>query len=1053
MTGKIGAVCLGLMCLVAVSSFVCSAEAPAAEKAPTIGEMAAGTGTAESAAPVDVAATIAEAEAKLNEGKPSVAKSVLEGLAGATLTEEQSARVAELGKQADAAIQQKAEAAVPEQPPAAGAPPMTEAERVLQDYARRMQIEQESKKVQAAEYVQEARHLLYTELKPDKAYELAQKALILDPKNTEAANIKTDAGLELGIEAAKVQTQVKEEMAMPTVRRQAAFQALLNTMATAQQLYGEKKYEESLKKLRLAESYVASLSVYMDVSQQQQELARLMPLVEQKYKESQKALAAQQKKEAQTGAEAEVRRITDQKRKEQARRFEAVQKLIEDMNFDQAGQAIDNMEMADPTDDLIPVLRQKLSDASHQDALEKINAARVRGDLKHDEWESERERIPEKIFGYPDKDFWVNVVEKRVPPSYPSDRAVEEKSEADKAVLAKMTQKVSLSFVATPLTGVADYLQQMTNVSFLVRRQDLPVDQAPVTLTVDTTLENALKLVCDQTGMAWKVKNGVVMIGLPESMREYEMRVYPVRDILVSIEDQIGTRAGGGGSSTTGRAGAGGGTTGTRGGGGGGIGLQFAVAPDDVAAQYGGTGVGGAGGVGGGGGGAGGGFGSVQRGNAAGTASLAVSRAQDLVLLIKNACGQNTWTDTTSGGLISTGGTGIGGVGGRAGGVGGIGGIGGAGGRATGFGGRAGPTGGLGFPGAPGGVGIGGPGAGGFGGALTAAQAAMFPQGAAYVVGSDPGELVVLQTDEVHKCIEKLLKELRAALKIQVQVDVRFLEVGSDFLREVGFDWTNFKLHPEKPETISTGGMPSWTGFNAFSSGFDKTGLPFLFGTSDTSGLTLNLGWNDSIILTGMFRLAEQRDDLKTLSAPRIVLANGQLGYLTVATSSDYVSTFDVSQGVLTPQVDTVSDSVDLTVRPIVSWDRKYVFLELLPTVTTTDITNTVPFETFVGQPGGGGVGGGGAAGAVVTNSITLPVITSKTLATTVGVPDRGMLIVGGLSTNTREHKESGLPILSKIPIIRRLFTSEGNNLRRATLFIVAKPTIIILAEEEETMR
>jgi len=111
------------------------------------------------------------------------------------------------------------------------------------------------------------------------------------------------------------------------------------------------------------------------------------------------------------------------------------------------------------------------------------------------------------------------------------------------------------------------------------------------------------------------------------------------------------------------------------------------------------------------------------------------------------------------------------------------------------------------------------------------------------------------------------------------------------------------------------------------------------------------------------------------------------------------------------------------------------------------------PFTTWVGQPGGGGAGGGGAAGASVTNFITLQSGYVQRAETTVGVPDRGVVVVGGLTTSSGEQHEGGVPILDKIPFIKRLFSAEGRKIERDTLFVLARPTIIILKEEEARMR
>jgi type II secretory pathway component GspD/PulD (secretin) len=99
----------------------------------------------------------------------------------------------------------------------------------------------------------------------------------------------------------------------------------------------------------------------------------------------------------------------------------------------------------------------------------------------------------------------------------------------------------------------------------------------------------------------------------------------------------------------------------------------------------------------------------------------------------------------------------------------------------------------------------------------------------------------------------------------------------------------------------------------------------------------------------------------------------------------------------------------------------------------------------------------GSAAGNTVTNFITLPTVATEQLSTTVGVPDRGVVIVGGLTSGSREQHEAGVPILSKIPILKRLFSAEGQSTERSTLFVMAKPQIVMYgqpgAEEDKKMQ
>ena len=193
-----------------------------------------------------------------------------------------------------------------------------------------------------------------------------------------------------------------------------------------------------------------------------------------------------------------------------------------------------------------------------------------------------------------------------------------------------------------------------------------------------------------------------------------------------------------------------------------------------------------------------------------------------------------------------------------------------------------------------------------------------------------------------------------------------------------------------------------------------------------------------------------ERGEARVLSAPNITLNNGQAGYIVVGNSFDYISTFEVEDSVLIPEIETATEAISLNVRPIVSADRRYVFLELAPTISSVDLTNTASFQTFVGQPGGGD--GGSASGDTVTNTMILPNYTQQLLETTVGIPDRGMVIVGGLTRSTRTQDEGGMPILDKIPFFKRLFSAEGESMDRTTLFVIARPRVIMLDEEDNRM-
>ncbi|MBI3463683.1 MAG: hypothetical protein HY000_11590, partial [Planctomycetes bacterium] len=83
---------------------------------------------------------------------------------------------------------------------------------------------------------------------------------------------------------------------------------------------------------------------------------------------------------------------------------------------------------------------------------------------------------------------------------------------------------------------------------------------------------------------------------------------------------------------------------------------------------------------------------------------------------------------------------------------------------------------------------------------------------------------------------------------------------------------------------------------------------------------------------------------------------------------------------------------------------------------------------------------------------LRIPVIATNIVTTTVTVPDGGTVLMGGVKTKTERRNEAGVPILSKIPYINRLFTDTGTESLTSSLLIMATPRIIILEEEEELL-
>ena len=93
--------------------------------------------------------------------------------------------------------------------------------------------------------------------------------------------------------------------------------------------------------------------------------------------------------------------------------------------------------------------------------------------------------------------------------------------------------------------------------------------------------------------------------------------------------------------------------------------------------------------------------------------------------------------------------------------------------------------------------------------------------------------------------------------------------------------------------------------------------------------------------------------------------------------------------------------------------------------------------------------------GAAVTITIPLtfpiqfPELSIRRVRTTATVPDGGIILLGGLQRNVKFHAETGVPFLSDLPVIGRLFRWNTVDNSKSNLAILVSPRIILFNEEE----
>ena len=698
--------------------------------------------------------------------------------------------------------------------------------------------------------------------------------------------------------------------------------------------------------------------------------------------------------------------------------------------YDAALGQMESLLALDPQNNEALILKQTLEDMVYfQKQLEvEKEGGRQRADIL---LKTEESGIPyAEELTYPKN--WREIVQK---PTRKPDEPIG-LDPADVAVYEQLDKVVDLSQLQ-PLMPLSEAIEVIKNavepsLRIVVLWRDLQ-DNAQIAQSTEINmdglpavrlgagLENLLKAVSGAFAeLGFVVENGVITVATVRSLpSKLETRVYDVTDLLgqpANFQAMPGVTLSGmyGGGGMGGGYG-GGGMGGGYGGGGGGYG----------GGGYGGGGGGyGGGGYGGGGyGGGGGGYGGMGGGGYGGMGG---------------------------GGYGGMGGGGYGGMGG-----GGYGGMGGGG-----YGGMGG--GGMGGGGMYGGGGMGGM---NIMGAYRAQDLATLIQETIdpdtwYDISTtgegtvtpyprdQPKKLAVLQTREIHKKIEKLLAEMRRALGCQVAIEARYLVVSENFLEDIG-------LNIDFTSTLGgKWGQLTFEQGSALSTQPDiSTKVPgSLGGIGPAASITGGYGSIlDNLQVTFLLRATQAHTDAKALTAPKVTVLSGETASFWVLNDVSYVLPPDISTGTSAGayqgggyQTSSVLQNVQrlqvgstLQITPIITTDKKNVLLNIV-----TELNDLLRMKTHR-------VEAVNAAGTVAEYTVTVPETEISQVMTRVSVPDGGTLLLGGQKITAEVEKEAGVPVLSKIPVLGRLFGNRSKIKDEKILLILVKPTIILQEERE----
>ncbi|TWT48440.1 type II secretion system protein GspD [Botrimarina hoheduenensis] len=354
--------------------------------------------------------------------------------------------------------------------------------------------------------------------------------------------------------------------------------------------------------------------------------------------------------------------------------------------------------------------------------------------------------------------------------------------------------------------------------------------------------------------------------------------------------------------------------------------------------------------------------------------------------------------------------------------------------------------------------------------------------------------LVVSQTQAVHEQIADLLEQLRRLQDLQVTIEVRFIRLSDDFFERIGIDFDmNINDNTVGTDDLAVGAAfetprrGSVVGAQAplagdlatvtadldvpFRQGSFDVALPTFGGFNPTQAATFGFAILSDIEAYFLINAAQGDSRTNVLNAPKVTLFNGQQAFVSDTSQVPFVISVIPVVGEFAaaqqPVIVVLSEGTLMSIQAVVSDDRRYVRLTVVPFFseigdvdtftfdgqTTTNRSSTSSSTDTDDDGTNESEGNSSDQGTIIAGTtVQLPTFQFVSVVTTVSVPDGGTVLLGGIKRLNEGREEFGIPLLSKVPYINRLFRNVGIGRETDSLMMMVTPRIIIQEEEEQRL-
>lgn len=282
----------------------------------------------------------------------------------------------------------------------------------------------------------------------------------------------------------------------------------------------------------------------------------------------------------------------------------------------------------------------------------------------------------------------------------------------------------------------------------------------------------------------------------------------------------------------------------------------------------------------------------------------------------------------------------------------------------------------------------------------------------------------------------------------QVLIEAKIMEVQLDKLRDIGIDWGTGTSGAQGYETAPSDQNVGW-GRNRHSlagRNLASEFTPNIFNPLETTtnlpgyypyaaGLELIFkkltGTRFEVILHAL----EEDGHTNTLSAPRILTLDNQeasmlVGYHTPILSSSVTAGSSSSGPTQTQSLNYYQEiGIRLNVVPQIG-EGGYINMIIHPTVTSSTASVTATNVAGTGNDS-------------IQTTVSYPIIDVREAQTQVLMKDGETIVMGGLLKDIKSKETIGIPFLSKIPILGKLFQRETFDTGKIDLLIFITANIV----------